>query len=513
MNSKTFGFLLAVAALAGCGKKANPDMAFCSPDDAFVAHVRVADAMASKAGKELISTLNVVQNFLTGSASLEKELGIGLDGIESLTLAVPDGDSPKPRIVLHTKGDFKIDALFPGQAREKVDVAGFKEAFAVGPHLALQLDSKRIVILPRQAADAATLKFDFPKEGPLTPAFEAIARGKSHLVIGVNPKTVDAAGLNGPASALAEFVKAGRVPVIEATIGDDVGLNLTVFSPDADDAEKVAKAMADLLAQLSGQIKVAGKSAANTPGAPLMDAAAKSLEGAKITGSGKSRTLSAAMAFDSKVLAGLMLPSTEKVREAADRTRAQNNLKQVVLGMHNYEGAFQKFPPTEVKTPGKAGPGLSWRVAILPWIEEETLYRQFKHDEPWDSDHNKKLLTKMPKVFMIPGSDPAAAAAGKTYLRTFSLGKGMKVLDIADGLSNTIAVVEAADAVEWTKPDELDADAKDPHALIRWGWNGGTVANLALFDGSVRSVQKKISAKTLKAAVTPNGGEVFGDDW
>jgi hypothetical protein len=81
----------------------------------------------------------------------------------------------------------------------------------------------------------------------------------------------------------------------------------------------------------------------------------------------------------------------------AEKQRDQNNLKQLGLACHNYLSATNHFPRNITDKDGKLL--LSWRVAILPYIEEEALYKQFKLDEPWDSEQNKKLSEKMPKVF------------------------------------------------------------------------------------------------------------------
>src|SRR5207302_1956982 len=100
--------------------------------------------------------------------------------------------------------------------------------------------------------------------------------------------------------------------------------------------------------------------------------------------------------------AALLLPAVQKVRMAAGRTRSANNLKQMALATINYADAFGRAPAAAIcDKNGK--PLLSWRVAILPFIEQDNLYKQFHLDEPWDSDHNKKLLARMPNVYALPG--------------------------------------------------------------------------------------------------------------
>src|SRR5215218_9186216 len=76
---------------------------------------------------------------------------------------------------------------------------------------------------------------------------------------------------------------------------------------------------------------------------------------------------------------------------------AVNNLKQLALAWHNFEAVNGHLPPNQTDKKGKAL--LSWRVQILPYIEELPLYQKFKLDEPWDSENNKKLVDQMPKLF------------------------------------------------------------------------------------------------------------------
>src|SRR5262249_54155708 len=95
----------------------------------------------------------------------------------------------------------------------------------------------------------------------------------------------------------------------------------------------------------------------------------------------------------SAVGAGLLMPAVQKVRMAAGNAQGQNNLKQIALAMHNYNDAYNgKLPAHAIYSKDGKKPLLSWRVAILPFIEQDNLYQQFHLDEPWDSEHNKKLI-------------------------------------------------------------------------------------------------------------------------
>lgn len=210
----------------------------------------------------------------------------------------------------------------------------------------------------------------------------------------------------------------------------------------------------------------------------------------------------------------LLLPAVQKVREAAARTQDANNLKQMALAMHNYHDVNKGFPAAAIcDMNGK--PLLSWRVAILPYLEQDHLYKQFRLDEPWDSEHNKKLIPLMPPTYAIPA---APSKPGETHYRVFVGGgalfdrdKLVKFPQITDGTSNTIMIVETAESVPWTKPEDIVYDAQKP--LPKFGGFHAGIYNVALADGSVRAVSHSITEATLRAAITRAGGEVMGRDW
>jgi hypothetical protein len=202
----------------------------------------------------------------------------------------------------------------------------------------------------------------------------------------------------------------------------------------------------------------------------------------------------------------------------ADRPRSANNLKQIALAFHQYHDTFGAMPGAAIT--GKDGKALlSWRVAILPWLEESALHRQFRFNEPWNSAHNKKLLKEMPAIYGLPGVKVRPEHG--TYYRVFTgpdtpfhtatrgaWPVGIRIAQITDGTSNTLMVVEAGEAVSWTKPDELVYDAKK--RLPRVGGLFREGFHAAMFDGSVQFIDPKVAEKTLRALITPAGGEVVG---
>ena len=151
---------------------------------------------------------------------------------------------------------------------------------------------------------------------------------------------------------------------------------------------------------------------------------------------------------------------------------------------------------------------------ILPYLEQDALYKQFHLDEPWDSEHNKKLIAQMPKLYA--GGNEKLAAAGKTTFLA-PLGdvtmfpvrpNGVKIADVIDGTSNTILLVTGRDeqAVIWTKPEDLKIDQADPAKGL--AVDEGKGYWLLFADGSVRRISTTIDKKMLWALFTRNGGEI-----
>ena len=208
------------------------------------------------------------------------------------------------------------------------------------------------------------------------------------------------------------------------------------------------------------------------------------------------------------------------IREPAARAQSQNNLKQMVLAMHNYQDAVpEKSLPPSALADRQGRPLLSWRVLILPYLEQETLYKKFHLDEPWDSPHNLRLLRQMPKVYASPSFYKTAKPYHTPYQvfvgkgTAFEGKSGLRLADdFPDGTSNTILIVEAAEAVPWTKPADLPYGRYRPLPALDWRSPHFFLAALA--DCSIRNVDlRQLKESTLRAAITRNGGEALGEDW
>lgn len=208
--------------------------------------------------------------------------------------------------------------------------------------------------------------------------------------------------------------------------------------------------------------------------------------------------------------------------------RSASQLREIGLAMHAYKEEKGHFPPAAVCD--KDGtPLLSWRVLLLPYLEHEALFKQFKLDEPWDSPHNLKLLPLMPGVYHPVGEDRYEPHA--TFYQVF-VGKGaafeagteitLEEVSKGDGTSLTILVIEGGKAVPWTAPIDLKYDSHEPLPPVGGlftgptGWsdfrprNDGTSA--AFFDGHAQFLQRQISEEALRALITRNAGDRVHDE-
>ncbi len=204
--------------------------------------------------------------------------------------------------------------------------------------------------------------------------------------------------------------------------------------------------------------------------------------------------------------------SDARIAGAVQRAKSANTLKQILIAIHNYEAAYGALPQDIVDKDGK--PLLSWRVAILPFVEHERLYKEFKLDEPWDSAANKKLLAQMPNLFRVDGQ---AKGEAKTYYRVFSgpgaafePGEKIAFAGITDGLSNTIGVIEAGPPSEWTKPGDIVYDPKKPFPKLEGPFKNVVMAGM--MDGSVVPFKPDLDATEFRKFVERADGQVVNID-
>lgn len=211
-----------------------------------------------------------------------------------------------------------------------------------------------------------------------------------------------------------------------------------------------------------------------------------------------------------KLLGGLIDPLSTREK--------MNRFKQLALAIHNYESANKVLPPNQAARGADGKSWLSWRVHILPYIDEVKLYSEFKLNEPWDSPHNIKLLDKMPDIFssfpvpviakaMPKGYTTILAPAGEGTM--FGGNKPVPFGQVKDGLSNTIFFVEVKPeaARPWTAPLEYEFLPGDPASDLAIGSDGQFLC--AMGDGSVVLLPGNLPKETLLHLFQMNDGQVI----
>jgi hypothetical protein len=214
----------------------------------------------------------------------------------------------------------------------------------------------------------------------------------------------------------------------------------------------------------------------------------------------------------------LLLPAVQQAREAARRTQCKNNLKQIGLALHNYHDTYNTFPPAYIADEnGK--PMHSWRVLILPYLDQQPLYEQYDFSEPWNGPNNSRILNTRVPVYACPshpGTDPTLTAYAGIFGENciFRGAESVPIREITDGTSNTILVSEAdRAAIPWTKPEDINIDKLGAAVLGPNGLSSHHAGgfHVLMADGAVRFVSENISLQALSALFTYSGGEVVGE--
>lgn len=202
------------------------------------------------------------------------------------------------------------------------------------------------------------------------------------------------------------------------------------------------------------------------------------------------------------------------LRPLVEQSVSEGRLRQIAYAMHEYASVHNSFPPAAVTGP-TGEPILSWRVLLLPHLGHQDLYDQFRLDESWESEHNRKLLDQMPAVYAITGTGKDESQT--RYQVLAGNGAAFDPLlptpfpsEFADGTSNTILVVEAAEAVPWTAPALLHYDPDGP--LPKFHYRDGR-CRIALCDGFIFRLSERVSETSLRRGIERNDGMVLGADF
>jgi hypothetical protein len=258
----------------------------------------------------------------------------------------------------------------------------------------------------------------------------------------------------------------------------------------------------------------------------LIDAVEEALATAPVERKGTTVQVAAALPMtldaltDKAKVAAKEQLKNPKFLDGRRRAVSSNNLKQIALALHGHHDAYKMMPPQAI-CDANGKPLLSWRVAILPFIEQQPLYQQFRLDEPWDSEHNIKLLDKMPEIYAPPGIK--TKEPNTTFYQGFvgpntafelrpnggakPFGAiGLRMVEFPDGTSNVWLVAEAAEPVPWSKPADMKYEPKGPLPKLGGLFSGGF--HVAFADGWVRYYPRPLADETMHIVITRNNGMV-----
>ena len=389
-------------------------------------------------------------------------------------------------------------------------------------------------------------------KGPLAPALERAASGKHTITVG---QAIPEKALN---ESLDESQRQGRfrimppgmirtmIPLMKARPGVltvDLGTNLAAAAEFHYADEAAAKKAVRPIQDIAVLLRIFGIGVLEEEvmfrGDPLDESALQKVALEKLLLGEVEDALQAAPVErkGTTVRVAVALPMTldalkDKAKQfakdqlkdpkfLAGRRRAvsNNNLKQIAIALHAHHDTYRMMPPQAI-CDANGKPLLSWRVAILPFIEQQPLYQQFRLNEPWDSEHNLKLLKEMPAVYAPPGVKTKEPYT--TFYQSFvgpntgfefrpagnnkpfgAIGTRIPQ-DFPDGTSNVWLVAEAAEPVPWTKPADMKYDPKGPLPKL-----GGLFApgfHAAFADGHVHYYPRPLADDVMRIVITRNNG-------
>ena len=472
------------------------------------------------------------------SAAGKKELGIDPVDVESIMVIVepPVAGPPGYGVVVRFSKAYQLDGLLAPLAKTTTEGQLNGKAYrqAASPMLPsiYMPDDQTLIVAEDSFLRKMLANHEAPAEGPLGKLFASTdTSGDLVAIVVLDPvrEMLLAAVSQAPVPPPFEGVK--RIPALlkaakaQMSVTGRTSASLVLLAPNEAAAEELEQLINELL-DLAQQMAMAEMAKAATGDDPVERAMAQYMQrinkrmfdpvrpvrnGTMLSVSHTGEAYSQVAVIG--ILIALLLPAVQAAREAARRSQSSNNMKQIGLAMHNYHDSYQRFP-ARANFDASGKPLLSWRVHILPFIEQQALYDQFHLDEPWDSEHNKTLIPLMPRFYRNPSSGPDPSLA--TYVvptgegTIFDGQEGARFADITDGTSNTLLALEVNTeaAVTWTKPDDWKYDADYEMLGLGSAHPGGF--NVLIADGSVRFISATVDTTMFRALLTKSGGERVG---
>jgi hypothetical protein len=242
----------------------------------------------------------------------------------------------------------------------------------------------------------------------------------------------------------------------------------------------------------------------------------------------RSRLFYTAVFLTALLLIALLLPLVASVRERSRHAACQSNLRFIALAVMSH--SMRVRPPLQSSM--KTGDGVaqhSWRIVILPYLEERALFEQYNFDEPWDGPNNSVVAATGLAIFQCPSS-PAGGASTSYFAvvdpRAAWTEEGLRSSGrIRDGSSNTIMLIEAPERQEpWAKPVDLTFEEAmsllcDPPRNDRIGhrveygyfYRPSHVLHVAMCSGVTRGLRLPLLRSLAEALLTADGREPINE--
>jgi WD40 repeat protein len=485
------------------GKDGLADLAALPPDAPLLVSVRVPELLKTRAVRQLLAGHGL------GWDALAKEIfepcGLTMGDVERITGVEVEG---RPVCLVRNRRPFDPGPLAGILVKGAVEQRrrGRRYFLDEGSWRSLVfLDDRTFAVGRTDGVDRILDQFLAEKTDPPGPATRTVRALAHHVVVAGNPAaSPQFRRLLGP-SAPSDYREMmplldARSAVLTLNYDADLEAELRLDFPTQDQAAKGERA----LAASAGDLLALHLSLKPPPGQK------DELVLAKVTTQREGRAvIGKARGTGGRDLVLESLPLhvwKEREGSATNRDDIARGLYRVGRALRAYHRDRGRLPPRAVYD-DRGRPLLSWRVLLLPWLGEAELFRQFRLDDPWDSDHNRRLIPRMPAVFAAEHFERSTPVTCFCVFRgkgtAFEGRDGQSLKSFTDGLAETILVAQAPTPVPWTKPADL-AVADDGSLSASWRLADGRPMDIRVVcaDGTVRHVWR---TERIKPKAPPDG--------
>jgi prepilin-type processing-associated H-X9-DG protein len=520
----TLGFVGRIAADEPKSQAVPADLAWVPSNCTGFVHIRFAELWDGPLGRNARKILATQEP--QAFEQVEKSLGLSLSQIDTVTIVLPEFTNENMHNMV-----FRVTTTEPYDAQRLLLSLGAKRdddqplpakssgMYKLRDHGAIHLTGPRTLTFfesEESAIDLLSRMLSKPSDDGISPALRQAAE-KHQIIAGLAVNQLPKLPADKVPPELLPLRDTKRIVLVGDFDEEHAKLDVRLaFERNGHAAEamraleegrKLAQEMLTKVAQ-----DLAKESKDNEATVAFLKDVQSALKDAKLRHVDTEVQLVAEVQTASS-LSTMLAHAAGMMKVSSNRIKSQNNIKQMSLAMINYADTYGGVMPTAAICDKNGKPLLSWRVSILPYIEQDNLYKQFHLDEPWDSEHNKTLIERMPEIYKLPGDKTKYELPSTHYLAFVGNGAALEEkrgvrfpAEYTDGTSNTIWVAEAEKAVPWTKPEDISYDPKQAPKLAYFFSNR---CNVGFMDGSVRAFRKDLKEEILHMFITRAGGEVI----